>query len=205
MRLPGRDFAAALGTLLLSPETGSASRVANITQFVWPSTFSSAWLTMSKWKRTRPREGLLLEILLSRTVICERRVSPGLTGLTHFTSSIPGAPMAEESRSSPSATRRMLRLQECHPEAISVPMKLSLAAISSTWKGWASYSRAKATMSSFETVRGPRVWVRPVGKSSNVRMGIPLLEPALAQRASRWETRRGIPGLCSVLPWRAVG
>src|SRR4051812_2493626 len=31
-------------------------------------------------------------------------------------------------------------------------------------------------------------------------MGIPLLEPALAQRASRWETRRGIPGLCSVLP-----
>ena len=135
-----------------APLTDSASRRPNMIQFVCVKTVSSAWFSISNWKRTSPREGRLVEGRLSRTVMRVRRVSPGLTGLSHFTSSMPGAPREVESRRNPSATRRMLMLQVCQPEAMSVPMKLSLAATSSTWKGCASYSRAKAVSASLVTV-----------------------------------------------------
>jgi hypothetical protein len=60
-----------------------------------------------------------------------RSESPGYTGLNHFTSSIPGAPIEVASSRNPSATSRMLRAQVCQPEAMSVPTKLSFAACSS--------------------------------------------------------------------------
>jgi hypothetical protein len=55
----------------------------------------------------------------------------------------------------PCAIIRMASAQLCQPDAISVPTKVDFAASSSVWKGCGSYSRAKATMSSFETVSGP--------------------------------------------------
>src|SRR3712207_534575 len=66
----------------------------------------------------------------------------------------------------------MLMQQLCQPEAMRVPTKLSRAAASSTWKGWGSYSRAKATMSSLDTATGPRIRAVPGVRSSKAKRGI---------------------------------
>src|SRR3712207_8998455 len=58
------------------------------------------------------------------------------------------------------------------PRSTLFPYTTLFRSASSTWKGWASYSRAKATMSSFETVTGPRIWVEPGVKSSKAIRGI---------------------------------
>jgi hypothetical protein len=66
----------------------------------------------------------------------------------------------------PSATSRMRKPQLCQPEAMSPPAKVCFAASSSVWKGCASNSRAKATISSAVTAIEPGTSAVPGEKSS---------------------------------------
>ena len=66
----------------------------------------------------------------------------------------------------PSAMSRIRNPQLCQPDAISPPAKLLFAASSSVWKGWASNSRAKATISSADTAIEPGMSAAPGRKSS---------------------------------------
>src|SRR2546430_2197022 len=61
-------------------------------------TFSPRSLNTSQCKVTKPRSGLLREARVDSTLPRTVRLSPGRTGLSHFTSSMPGEPIEAASR-----------------------------------------------------------------------------------------------------------
>jgi len=80
--------------------------------------------------------------------------------------STPGEPALAASSRYASHIIRMASPQVCQPLAMSPPNTDFLAASSSTWNGCGSYSRAKRTMSSFDSVFPPNSRTAPTGKSS---------------------------------------
>jgi len=82
--------------------------------------------------------------------------SPGRTGASHLTSSMPGAPMKLVSHRRLSLNMRIRMQQLCQPEATNPPNRPERAACSSRCMGCGSYSAANATMSSPVTRRDPQ-------------------------------------------------
>src|SRR2546429_109015 len=104
------------------PHAGApALRRSSICGQVKVMTFSPRSLNTSQKKLTKPRSGLLCEARVDRTLPRTVRLSPGRTGLSHFTSSMPGAPIEALSSSTPSAIIFIMTLQVCQPDAASPP------------------------------------------------------------------------------------
>src|ERR687898_1210298 len=125
----------------------------------WPRdviaiTVTPSWFTISARIRIVPRSAFVADGVASSTVSRPVSVSPGRTGASQRSSSIPGEPRAAE----PSIASTYIRIQiapVCQPLAISPPKTESLAASGSTWNGCGSHCRAKSTISSSVTVRLP--------------------------------------------------
>ncbi len=156
---------APFGPASSSPAEATSRRPA-IMEKCCSQAISPRWLRRSTRIFTRPMRGREREERVSSTLQRAVSVSPGRTGLSHFTSSTPGAPIEEELWMRPSNMMRIMSAQVCQPEAISSPTKVPFAASSSRWKGCGSNSRAKATISSRVTRRGPHSPLAPTGKSS---------------------------------------
>ncbi len=143
----------------MAPRAASADRSSVIT-------FSPRSLNTSQRKVTKPRSGLLCETRTPSTLPRTVRLSPGRIGLSHFTSSMPGAPIEAVSSRRPSAIIFIMMAQVCQPEAASPPSMVWRAASSSRCIGCGSYCAAKPMISSRVTRRGPYSAVQPVEKSS---------------------------------------
>ena len=129
-------------------------------------TFSSRSLNTSQRKLTKPRSGLLCEARAESTLPRTVRLSPGRTGLSQRTSSMPGAPIEAASSSSPSAIIFIITQQVCQPDAPSPPSMVPRAASSSRCIGCGSNCAANPIISSRVTRRGPYSAVQPGEKSS---------------------------------------
>src|SRR5262245_28880252 len=128
--------------------------------------FSPAGLNSSKRKRTRPHSGRLPSGRVSRMVRRSVRRSPGRTGFSQRTSSMPGEPIESELVMKPSAIMRMPMAQVCHPDAASPRNMVVRAKSSSMCMGCGSNSAANAMISSRVTNRGPNSATLPTTKSS---------------------------------------
>jgi len=114
-------------------------------------TTSPFWFISWKRKRTTPRSGLEAEGRASRISRRTDSTSPGKTGFSQRTSSMPGEPMEVEPFMKPSNIIRMRMAQECQPEAASPPSMEARPASSSRWKGCGSNWLAKSITSSLVT------------------------------------------------------
>src|SRR5262245_9102400 len=122
--------------------------------------------TSSNRNLTKPSWGRLREGLLASTVARARMLSPGRSGLSQRTSSMPGAPMKRDWLMKPSLSMRMSRQQLCQPDAASAPSMLARAASSSRCIGGGSNAAANSTISARVTRRGSDSKTLPGVKSS---------------------------------------
>ena len=110
-----------------------------------------SWSRRSKRNCTRPMEGRDWDTRADSTSARALSTMPGRTGLSHFTSSMPGAPRPSDMLRKPSQFSRMRIAQLCQPDADRPPRMERCAAFSSRWKGCGSKAVAKVTISSFVT------------------------------------------------------